>query len=326
MSRRDFLVLATLAACWPALSRAQAAGSRRLRVGWLSPGTRNGQLALVEQLRKGFRQLGYIEGKNLVIEARFGDGDADRLSAQAQELAALKPDAIVTAFTPGVLAAKKAASDIPIVFTLVGAPKDFGIVPDLARPGGNVTGLSSVNIDLAQKRLELLRELIPKAKRVAFLHSAKNAVDRAKLAQARKAAEHFGIEMVPIEAERGQYPDAFSRAIKTGVHAASLTFNPDTFDVRQEIVQLAEKHKLAVIYEMRAFVDDGGLLSYSVNQYAQITRAALYVDKIAKGAKPGDLPVEQPTTLETVVNLRAAKAIGISVPDSFLLRADSVIR
>ena len=281
---------------------------------------------LVEQLRHGLRDLGYVEGKTFVIEPRFAEGNLDRLPALAQELAALKPDAIVTAFGPTAIAMKKTVSDVPVVFTLVGAPKDLGVVQDLARPGGNITGLSSINIDLAQKRLELLRELIPKATRVGFIYSAKNVVDRAKLDQANKAAARFGIEVIPIATERAQYTEAFERASKAGVHAAAVTFNPDTFDARREIVGLAEKQKLPIVYEMRAFVDDGGLLSYSVNQYAQIRRAALYVDKIAKGAKPGDLPVEQPAMLETVVNLRAAKTIGVAVPDTFLLRADSVIR
>ena len=283
-------------------------------------------MALVEQLRKGLQELGYVEGKNLVIEMRFAEGNLDRLQSLAQELAGLKPDAIVTAFGPTAIAAKNAVSDVPVVFTLVGAPKDLGVVRDLARPGGNVTGLSSVNIDLAQKRLELLRELIPKVQRVGFIHSGMNVVDRAKLDQARTAAARLSIDIIPIDTGRASYSHAFERAIKAQVQAAVVTFNSESFDMRREIVRLAESRKLPVVYEMRAFVDDGGLFSYSVNQYAQIARAARYVDRIAKGTKPGDLPVEQPVTLESVVNLRAAMAIGVVVPDIFMIRADSVIQ
>jgi putative ABC transport system substrate-binding protein len=326
MRRRDFLAFAILGALLPAVSRAQQPSGKRLRVGWLSPGRRSGQLVLVDQLRKGFRDLGYVEGKNLVIEARFAEGNLERLPALAQELAKLKPDAIVTAFGPTAMAVRKAVSDVPVVFTLVGAPKELGVVDDLARPGGNITGLSSVNIDLAQKRLEVLRDLVPNAKRVGFIYKATNVVDRAKLDQAQKAGAHLSIDVIPIDTGGTRYADAFDRAVKLAVHAVAVTFNPDSFDLRREIVQLAEKARMPAVYEMRAFVDDGGLISYSVNQYAQITRAASYVDKIVRGAKPGDLPVEQPAVIETIVNLRAAKAIGITVPPSVSLRADTLIR
>jgi len=326
MRRREFFAFAAAGALWAAASHGQPAPGTRLRIGWLSPGRRTGQMVLVEQLRKGFRELGYLEGKNLTIEARFAEGNIKLLPALAQELARLKPDAIVTAFGPTAMAVKRVVSDIPVVFTLVGAPKELGVVDDLARPGGNITGLSSVNIDLAQKRLEVLRDLVPNARRVAFIYEAGNVVDRAKLEQARKAGALLSIDVIPIDTQGTLYADAFGRAAKLGVHAAAVTFNPDSFDLRREIVELAEKARLPVVYEMRAFVDDGGLISYSVNQYAQITRAASYVDKIVRGVKPGDLPVEQPAVIETIVNLRAAKAIGIAVPPSVSLRADTLIR
>lgn len=326
MKRRAFVTLAGIAAVLPVVSHAQPRPTKELRVGWLSPGRRTGQMALVDQLRKGFRDLGYVEGKNLVIEARFAEGDPKRLPELARELGALKPHAIVSAFSPAALALRSAVTDVPIVFTLSGAPKELGIVDNLARPGGNITGLSSVNVDLAQKRLELLRELVPKATRVGFIYRASNVVDRAKLDQAQKAAALLSVEMIPFDTQGTRYAEAFEHVMKAGAHASALTFNPDSFDLRGEIVQLAQKTKLPVVYEMRAFVDDGGLISYAVNQYAQITRAAAYVDKIAKGARPGDLPVEQPATIETVLNLKTAKAIGIAVPSTVLARADTLIR
>ena len=308
----------------PAMAVAQDS-TKTLRVGWLSPGSAETQTVLLDVLRAGLRDVGYVEGRNLVIEKRWADGKPERVPQLAKELAAAKVVAIVTVFTATAVAAKQSVSDVPIVFTMVSDPVYAGLVKDLARPGGNVTGLASLNIELAPKRLELLHELLPAVKKVAFLYSSGLQTDRGKLEATMQAAGKVGVQVLPVDVQRVAFPEAFKSAAAAGAKAAIVVLNGSSFDARREIVALAAKHRIPAIYETPPFVSDGGLLSYSVSQYAQIGRAAVYVDKIYKGAKAGDLPVEQAATLEMVVNVKRAKELGIKMPDSIMLRATRVI-
>jgi putative ABC transport system substrate-binding protein len=308
----------------PALTAAQD-GAKTLRIGWLSPGSAASQTVLLDVLRWGLREIGYVEGKNLVIETRWADGNLDRMPQLAKELAASKVAVIVTVFTATAIAAKRAVSDVPIVFTLVSDPLAAGLVQDLARPGGNVTGLASLNIELAPKRLEILHEILPAVTRYAFFYRSDQVTDRAKLEAATQASRKMGVQLLPVDLLKISYAEAFERAAAAGVKGASMVLNPSSFDNRRIIADLAAKHRIAAIYEMPVFVADGGLISYSVSQYAQIGRAAVYIDKIHKGAHPRDLPVEQAATLEMVINLKQAKALGIRIPTAIAMRADRLI-
>lgn len=299
--------------------------ARTLRIGWLAPGTAASQTVLFDVLRSGLRDIGYVEGKNLVIEARWADGNSERVPQLAQELAAAKVAAIVTVFTSTAVAARQVVRDVPVIFTLVSDPVVAGLVKSLGRPDGNFTGLASLNIELAPKRLEILHEIVPAAKRVAFFYRSDLPTDRSKLEATQQAAPVVGVQILPFALQRGTLADAFKQAASAGAKAAVVVLNPSTFDSRREIVSLAVKHRLAIIYEMPVFVDDGGLVSYSVSQYAQIGRAAYYLDRIHKGTRVGELPVEQAATLEYAVNQKAAKAIGLKLPNIVMLRATKVI-
>jgi putative ABC transport system substrate-binding protein len=303
-------------------SRAQSAGSI-LRIGWLAPGTAASQTVLLDVLRRGLRDIGYIEGKNLVIEARWADGNLDRLPQLARDLAALKVVAITTVMTPTAIAAKNAVTDVPIVFTLVADATM--LVQTLAHPGGNVTGLTGINLELAPKRLETLREVLPSVKRVAVIYRSDSLIDRSKLDATIRTARTLGLNIIPVDTRNNSYAEAFQHAAASGAEAAVVFFNNYSFDARRAITSFAAKYRIATMYEMSIFVADGGLISYSANQYAQIGRAAAYLDKIFKGARPGDLPVEQPTTLELAINPKQAKALGINFPTAITMRADTVI-
>ncbi len=308
----------------PAMAVAQDS-AKTLRVGWLSPGSVESQTVLLDVLRAGLRDVGYVEGKNLVIEKRWADGKPERLPQLAKELAAAKVVAIVTVFTATAVEAKQAVSDVPILFTMVSDPVHAGLVKDLARPGGNVTGFASLNIQLAPKRLEILHEILPAAKKVAFFYSSGLETDRGKLEATVQAAGKMGLQVVPVDVQRVAFAEAFKAAAASGAKAAIVVLNGSSFDARREIVGLAAKHRMPAIYEAPPFVTEGGFLSYSVSQYAQIGRAAVYLDKLSKGAKVGDLPVEQAATLEMVINVTHAKELGIRVPESIMLRATRVI-
>ncbi len=308
----------------PAVAIAQDA-AKTLRVGWLSPGSAETQTVLLDVLRAGLRDVGYVEGRNLVIEKRWADGKPERVPQLAKELSAAKVVAIVTVFTATAVAAKQAVSDVPIIFTMVSDPVYAGLVKDLARPGGNVTGLASLNIELAPKRLEILHEILPAVKKVAFFYRSNLETDRGKLEATQQAAGKMGVQILPVDVQRVAFPEAFKGAAAAGAKAAIVVLNGFSFDARREIVALAAKHRLPAIYETPPFVTEGGLISYSVSQYAQIGRAAVYVDKLYKGARAGDLPVEQAATLEMIVNVKHAKELGIKMPESIMLRATRVI-
>jgi len=299
------------------------------RIGYLSP-----SLASSPHLRdaflQGLRDLGYVEGRNVVIEYRDAEGKLEQFPALAAELVALKVDVILAeGGTLGPRVAMRATSTIPIVFA-AGDPVGSGLVTSLARPGGNVTGLSTFGAELVGKRLELLKQAVPGVDRVAVLRQPTALGERTAndmLKAADVAARALGVQPQFIEA---QGPDEFARAFSdmTSARAGALTVLPSAMFLREHrrLVDLAAKNRLPAVYPQREFVDAGGLMSYGANQSHLFRRAATYVDKILKGAKPGDLPVEQPTKFELVINLKTAKALGLTIPQSVLVHADEVIQ
>jgi len=285
---------------------------------------------LPEAFRQGLRDLGYVEGRNVVIEYRDAEGKPERLPALAAELVALKVDVILAPGTPQALAAKQATRTLPIVFGAAADPVGSGLVSSLARPGGNVTGLSVVTPELVGKRLELLTQAVPGVSRVAVLWQPGNYGERTEkdmLKEAEVAARALGVRLQFVEA-RG--PADFDRAFSdiTRARAGALTVVPSAmlFGERRRLVDLAAKNRLPAVYQWREGVDAGGLMSYGPDFADLFRRAATYVDRILKGAKPGDLPVEQPTKFELVINLKTAKALGLTIPPLLLGRADEVIR
>ena len=286
---------------------------------------------LHEAFRQGLRDLGYVEGRNLVIEYRSAEGKAERLPALAAELVALKVDVIVVAGgTLPALTAKQATRTLPVVFIAVPDPVASGLVTSLARPGGNVTGLASVASDLVGKRLDQLKQAVPGVRQVAILWQPGALGERTEkdmLKEADVAARALGVRLQFFEA-RGlaDFDKAFSDM--TGARAGALTILPSIMflNERKRLVDLAAKSRLPAVYPLREFVDAGGLMAYGPNFADLFGRAAIYVDKILKGAKLADLPVEQPTKFDLVINLRTAKALGLTIPQSLLLRADEVIR
>ncbi len=328
MDRRDTVLALLALGAAPLAAEAQQA-ARVARIGYLSP-----NVAASPHLRdaflQGLRDLGYVESRNIVIDYRDADGKLERLPALAAELVALKVDLILAeGGTLGPRVAQRATRTIPIVF-VAGDPVGSGLVTSLARPGGNVTGLSSFGAELVGKRLELLKQAVPGVDRVAVLrqptalgeHTAKDMLKAADF-----AARALGVQPQFIEAEG---PDEFARAFSdmTSARAGALTVLPSAMFLREHgrLVDLAAKNRLPAVYPQREFVDAGGLMSYGANQLDLFRRAATYVDKILKGAKPGDLPVEQPTKFELVINLKTAKALGLTIPQSVLAHADEVIQ
>jgi putative ABC transport system substrate-binding protein len=282
-----------------------------------------------EAFLQGLRDLGYVESRNLVIEIRSAEGKLERLPALAAELVALKVDVILAGGTLPALAAKQATKTIPIVFASAIDPVTDGLVTSLARPGGNVTGLSAQAPELVGKRLELLKQALPGASRVAVLWQPGGLGERTAkdiLKEAEVAGRALGVRLQFVEA-RG--PADFDRAFldMTGARAGALTVLGGTMllNERRRLVDLAAKNRLPAMYGLREYVDAGGLMSYGSNNADLFRRAATYVDKILRGAKPGDLPVEQPTKFELVINLKTAKALGLTIPPSILGRADHII-
>src|SRR6266849_6163022 len=284
---------------------------------------------LPEAFRQGLRDLGYVEGGNVEIEYRDAEGRPERLPALAAELVALKVDVILAGSTPQALAAKQATRTLPIVFASAPDPVASGLVTSLARPGGNVTGLSNIAPELVGKRLELLKQAVPGVSRVAVLWQPGGSgehTEKDMLKEVEVAGRALGVRLQFVEA-RG--PADFDRAFSdmTRAHASALTSLGGSmfFNERRRLVDLAAKNRLPAVYPQREFVDAGGLMAYGPNFADLFRRAATYIDKILKGTKPADLPVEQPTKFELVINLKTAKALGLTIPQSVLLRADQVI-
>ncbi len=272
------------------------------------------------------RELGYVEGKNLVIEWRFAEGKAERLPGLAADLLRLKVDVFVTQGSPAASAAQKATATIPIVMGSAGDPVGGGLVKSLARPGGNITEFSNLNVDIGPKRLEMLLSMVPKLSRVAILLSPTNPGHATNLKTVQAAAQTSGVKILPVEARTPQeIENAFSTM--TREHAGAVIVAADALFTQQvrQIAELAAKHRLPSISTFREYAEAGGLMTYGSNLTDQYRRAATYVDKIFKGAKPGDLPVEQPTKFELIINGKTAKALGLKIPQSLLISADRVI-
>jgi putative ABC transport system substrate-binding protein len=279
-----------------------------------------------EAFRRGLRDLGYVGGRNLTMESRWSEGRTERLPALAIELVQLRVDVIVASGTQAVRAAKQATSTIPIVMAVSAHPDKIGLVESLARPGGNVTGLDNVGPDLKGKQLQLLKEVAPKVSRVAVLWNPANLVETFGFKEMVAAAAVIGVEIQSIDVRTpDDYLAAFATVTASRADALYAFGNPANFKNRQLIADFALKSRLPSIYEERLFVESGGLMSYAPSFTDLFRRAATYVDKILKGAKPADLPVEQPTKYELLINLKTAKALGLTIPPSLLLRADQVI-
>jgi putative ABC transport system substrate-binding protein len=301
------------------------------QIGYLSAGQVKETGARYEAFRQVLRELGYVEGKNIIIEFRSADGKFDRLPALAAELVRLKVDVIVTGGPPSARAAKEATVTIPIVMMQVGDPVGSGFVASLARPGGNITGLSGLAPELSGKRLELLKEIVPKLSRVAVFGTSTSPDNAQSLRVVELAARELKAQLQYLDIRDARNPKdietAFRAATKGRAEAVLIMLAPAVASAnRTEIVDLAVKSRLPVIYSGRAFVDAGGLMAYGVSVEDLDRRAATYVDKILKGAKPADLPVEQPQKFEFIINLKAAKQIGLTIPPNVLARADKVIK
>ena len=297
------------------------------RIGYLDAVSLSVNAARVEAFRQSLRKLGYVEGKNIFIEWRSADGKLDRLPALAAELVHLKVDIIVTGGRSATRAAKEATSTIPIVMTQDSDPVANGFVASLARPGGNITGLSSLAPEISGKRLELLKEIVPKLSRVAVLGNSTVPGNAQALREVERAAGALKVQLQYLEV---QYPKdietAFREASKGRADAVLMLGNPVATSHRTQITDLAVKSRLSAIYDRAEFVEDGGLMTYSVSGTDLFRRSAYYVEKILKGAKPADVPVEQPTKFELIINLKAAKQIGLTIPPNVLAGADKVIK
>jgi putative tryptophan/tyrosine transport system substrate-binding protein len=296
------------------------------RVGFLITGSSQGVQPLLDAFRQGLRELGYVEGQSIAIEYRWAEGKYERLSDLAAELVRLKLDVIVAVATPAVQAAKQATKAIPIVMLSVGDPVASGFVASVARPGGNITGLANIAPDLVGKQLQLLREVVPTFSLVAVLWNPANPSNASQLREAETAARALGVRVQPLEA---QGPSDIDRAFAamTRERAGALLVLSDSMLIvqRERIADLAAKSRLPAMYGLRLHAEAGGLMAYGANLLDLVRLTATYVDKILKGAKPADLPIEQPTKFELVINLKTAKALGIDVPPMLVALADEVI-
>src|SRR5215510_7504514 len=301
-----------------------------LRIGYLDPSTASGSAVLFDAFRQELSKLGWIEGKNITIEYRFAEQKRERVSELAADLVRLKVDLIVVTTTPSALAAKSVTATIPIVMVSGVDPAGAGLVTNLARPGGNVTGLSALSTELITKRLEILKDAIPKLARVGLLRQQGGSFipEDLQLKEIRPAATALKLKLeeidTPIDAKGLE--SAFQTAKQKQVKAIMTTTSRSFFAERKRIVELAGKYRLPAIYPQKEFVDEGGLMSYGADYTDLYRRAAVYVDKILKGAKPADLPVQQATKFEFVINLKAAKQIGLTIPVRVLERANQVIK
>jgi putative ABC transport system substrate-binding protein len=310
----------------PRPADAQPAG-RTVTIGYLGNSSPALESNLVDAFRAGLRQFGYVEGRNLILKFEWAEGQQGRHSALARALVRLTPDVILTAGTPGTLAAKQATQSIPIVTAIAGDAVATGLVASLAKPGGNVTGLSTLAPELDGKRLEILKETVPKLSRVAVLRNPANPFTTIAWKAMQPAAEALGLKLQPVDASS---PDDLDRALAriTAARPDGLVLIVDRFlaSYRVSIVQFVVKNRLPGMFPYPEFAQEGGLMTYGPDYADLFRRTATYVDKILKGAKPGDLPIEQPTKFELVINLKTAKALGLTIPQSILVRADEVIQ
>jgi putative ABC transport system substrate-binding protein len=330
-SRRRFLHAAAVAVAGATGVAAQAP-AKVWRVGYLNP--RAGPGPADAAFVRGMRELGYVEGRNLVIEYRWAANDFTRMQPLADELARLPVDVFVTASTPGITAAMRAPGRIPVVVCAVADPVRTGFAASLGKPGGVVTGMTMQSNDLARKRLQLVREIVPGAGRVGVLTlripdgaADVNRLPRdALMVEMDDAARRLGVTLVAVEAgDAGELPGAFERLQRAPVQAVFVQANPLTLQYTRRVAELAAAHRLPALYELRSFAEAGGLVAYGPDLVEMYRRAASFVDRIFRGAQPGDLPIEQPEKLELVINLKAAQTLGLAIPQPVLLRADEVI-
>ena len=328
MSSRTLVIAALLLAVGAGGPPVHAQQAPKIaKIGFLSASTPAATAHLLEAFRQGLRELGYVEGKTFVLELRYGEGRFERLPELARELVGLKVDVIVTATDPAIAAVKRETQTIPIVMAFSSDPVGTGFVASLARPGGNVTGLSTISPELSGKRLELLREALPGLSRVAFLWNPDVRGNLLDYKETEGAARSLRLELQSVEVSRAEDLDrAFSAVTNQRAQALVLpAVNPVAFANRGQIASFAQRNRLLSMYAQKEYVDAGGLMSYGPSDPDMRRRAAIYVDKILKGAKPADLPVERPTKFELVINLKTAKALGLTMPQSLIRRADQVI-
>jgi putative ABC transport system substrate-binding protein len=324
VKRREFIALLGGAAAWPLVARAQQSG-KLPTIGFLGQSTRSATSEWTAAFVQRLRELAWIDGRNLAIEYRWAEGRSERYAEIAAEFVRLKVDLIVTGATLTTLAAKQATAVIPIVFAAAADPVGTGLVASLARPGGNVTGLSIQTTDTNGKRLELLREVVPGLRRLAILANVGNPASVLEMGEAQATARTLGLEVITSEIRRAEDIAPAFEALKDRADALYVCADPLMNTNRTRINILAVGARLLTIYDFREYVEAGGLMSYGPDIPGLFRRAADFVDKILRGAKPADLPVEQPTKFDFVINLTTAKALGLKIPESFLLRVDEVI-
>ena len=326
MKRRNFItLLGGAAAAWPLAARAQQS-TNKVSVGFLSVNAPSAMIARIDAFQRGLGDLGYIVGQNIAVEYRFAEGQPDRLRALADELVHLKVSVIVTEGTTSTRYAKEATSTIPIVMAQDPDPVGMGFVASLARPGGNITGLSNLRTDLGGKRLEILKDTVPGLARVAIIGTSTTPGYAQSLVDVERAAGILTLRLQVLEILGPQdIETAFQAATEGRAHAVLVLASPHLLSNRVRVADVAAKSRIPTIYYASDYVKDGGLMSYGVSTTDLFRRAANYVDKIVKGAKAGDLPIEQPTRFEFIINLRSANAIGLTIPPVVLSRADEVI-
>jgi len=326
MRRRDFTVLFVVStALWPLHIHAQQF-QKIPRIGVLLPGAPASFSLRTQAFLEGLRQLGYAEGKTIEIEWKWGDDQLDTLSGLAADLVRSNVDVLVTAGTSAARALKATTRTIPIVIAIVGDPVAAGLVDNLAHPGGNATGFSIVAPELGTKRLELLKEIVPNLPSIAVLSNTKNPQSKIEMKEMQTAAQAMALQLHPVEiTTEDELENAFAAMNRAAAQALIVLTDPILFSQRKRIVDLASKYKLPAVYSFEGFVEEGGLISYGPSDADLFRRAAGYVDRILKGAKPSELPVEQPTKFDLYINLRTAKALGLAVPSSLLAIADEVI-
>ena len=323
LKRREFITLLGGAAAWPVAARAQQR-AKLPTIGFLGSGTAAAQSQWTAAFVQRLRELGWSERRNVAIEYRWGEGRSERFAEIAAEFVLLKVDVILTHNTPPVLAAKQATSVIPIVFATAGDPVGTGVVASLARPGGNVTGLSAGSTDVVGKRLELLREVMPGLRRLAILASDSPHLVQ-EIGEVQRAARTLALEVATFEIRRIEDIAPAFETLKGGADALYVISDPVTVSNRVRINTLALGARLPTMHSVREPVEAGGLMSYGANWSDMFRRAADYVDKVLRGAKPADIPVEQPTKFDLIINLTTAKVLGLEVPPTLLARADEVI-
>jgi len=328
MSTRVLVLFCLLITVWLITDLANAQQPKKIpRIGYLTTGSLSSASENVERFRQGLRELGYVEGKTITIEYRYAGDKLDGLPDLAAELVQLKVEVIVVLNTPAAMAAKGATTTIPIVIAGFSDPVATGLVASLAKPGGNITGVTIMNDELAGKRLELLKETSPKVFRLAVLWNPTNSGAALVFKQTKAATQELRLQLQSLEVKSANdLESAFKAVTSAGANALVVLAGPPVGARRKEIADFAIKNRLPSVYDRSVYVEAGGLMSYGTNPTDTFRRVATYVDKILKGAKPGDLPVERPTKFEFVINLKTAKQIGLTIPSNVLLRADRVIK